>query len=70
VRRKQNKGNKRILLQLGNNMGGYLFLEFLGLMGCMDDYKKALNQFCNIFFPSLLLIVEHEFNITDFILFC
>jgi len=27
------KGNKRILLQLGNNMGGYLFLLFLGLRG-------------------------------------
>lgn len=34
-----NKGNKRILLQLGNNMGGYLFLLFLGLRGCMEGYK-------------------------------
>jgi len=33
------KGNKRILLQLGNNMGGYLFLLFLGLRGCMEGYK-------------------------------
>ena len=34
-----NKGNKRILLQLGNNMGDYLFLLFLGLIGCMEGYK-------------------------------
>jgi len=34
-----NKGNKRILLQLGNNMGGYLFLLFLGLKGCKEGYK-------------------------------
>jgi hypothetical protein len=34
-----NKRNKRILLQLGNNMGGYLFLLFLGLRGCMEGYK-------------------------------
>jgi hypothetical protein len=34
-----NKGNKRILLQLGNSMGGYLFLLFLGLRGCMEGYK-------------------------------
>ena len=34
-----NKGNKNILLQLGNNMGGYLFLLFLGLRGCMEGYK-------------------------------
>jgi len=34
-----NKGNKRILLQLGNNMAGYLFLLFLGLRGCMEGYK-------------------------------
>jgi hypothetical protein len=34
-----NKGNRRILLQLGNNMGGYLFLLFLGLRGCMEGYK-------------------------------
>jgi hypothetical protein len=34
-----NKGNKRILLQLGNNMGDYLFLLFLGLRGCMEGYK-------------------------------
>ena len=33
-----NKGNKNILLQLGN-MGGYLFLLFLGLRGCMEGYK-------------------------------
>jgi len=33
------KENKRILLQLGNNMGGYLFLLFLGLRGCMEGYK-------------------------------
>ena len=31
--------NKRILLQLGNIMGGYLFLLFLRLRGCMEDYK-------------------------------
>jgi len=30
------KENKRILLQLGNNMGDYLFILFLGLMGCME----------------------------------
>jgi len=29
----------RILLQLGNNIGGYLFLLFLGLRGCMEGYK-------------------------------
>jgi len=46
------KGNKRILLQLGNNMGGYLFLLFLGLRGCMEGYILALNQFCNILLPS------------------
>jgi hypothetical protein len=34
-----NKENKRILLQLGNNMGGYLFLLFLGLRDCMEGYK-------------------------------
>jgi hypothetical protein len=39
VRRKHNKENKRIILQLGNNMGGYLFLLFLGLIGCMEGYK-------------------------------
>jgi hypothetical protein len=39
VRRKHNKENKRILLQLGNNMCGYLFLLFLGLTGCMEVYK-------------------------------
>jgi len=33
------KGNKRILLQLGNNMSDYLFLLFLGLRGCMEGYK-------------------------------
>jgi hypothetical protein len=30
------KENKRILLQHGNNMGDYLFILFLGLMGCME----------------------------------
>jgi hypothetical protein len=59
VRRKHNKENKRIILQLGNNMGGYLFLLFLGL-----------NKFCNIFFPFLLLTKKYGFNIIDFILFC
>jgi hypothetical protein len=39
VMREGNKGNKRILLQLGNNMGGYLFLLFLRLRGCMEGYK-------------------------------
>jgi hypothetical protein len=34
-----NERNKRILLQLENNMSGYLFLLFLGLMGCMEGYK-------------------------------
>jgi hypothetical protein len=34
-----NKGSKRILLQLGNNMGGHIFLLFLGLRGCMEGYK-------------------------------
>jgi hypothetical protein len=33
------KGNKRILLQLGNNMGGYLFLLLIGLRGCTKGYK-------------------------------
>jgi hypothetical protein len=33
------KGNKRILLQPGNNIGGYLLLLFLVLMGCMEGYK-------------------------------
>jgi hypothetical protein len=33
------KGNKRILLQLAKNMGGYLFLWFLGLRGYMEGYK-------------------------------
>jgi hypothetical protein len=36
------KETKRILLQHGNNIGGYLFLLFLGLMGCMESYKKNL----------------------------
>jgi len=34
-----NKKNKRIILQLGNNMSGYIFLLFLGLIGCMEGYK-------------------------------
>jgi hypothetical protein len=51
-------------------MGGYLFLLFLGLRGCMEGYKQALNQFCNILLPSLLLRAEHGFNIRGFILFC
>jgi hypothetical protein len=34
-----NKENKRIRLKLGNNMGGYLFLLFLGLMGYIEGYK-------------------------------
>ena len=33
------KENKRILLQPGNNIGGYLLLLFLVLMGCMEGYK-------------------------------
>jgi hypothetical protein len=33
------KGNKRILLQLGNSMCGYLFLLFRGLMDCIEGYK-------------------------------
>jgi hypothetical protein len=33
------KENKRILLQLGNNMSGYIFLLFLGLNGYMEGYK-------------------------------
>ena len=33
------KGNKRILIQLGNNMGDYLFFLFLGLKGWMEGYK-------------------------------
>jgi len=64
------KGNKRILLQLENNMGGYLFFLFIGLRGCMEHYKYALNQFCNILLPSLLLMAEHGFNIRGFTLFC
>jgi hypothetical protein len=36
---KDSKGNKRILLRLGNNMGGYLFLLFLGLMSSIEGYK-------------------------------
>jgi hypothetical protein len=36
---RDSKRNKRILLQHGNNMGGYLFLLFLGLRGCMEGYK-------------------------------
>jgi hypothetical protein len=51
-------------------MGGYLFLLFLGLRGCMEGYKKALNQFYNILLPSLLLMTEHGFNIMGFVLFC
>jgi hypothetical protein len=43
ARRKYSKGNKSIILQLGNNMGDYLFLLFLGLMGCMEGYEYALN---------------------------
>jgi hypothetical protein len=39
LRRKHSKRNKRILLQLENNMGGYLFLLFIGLMGYMRCYK-------------------------------
>jgi hypothetical protein len=35
----------------------------------MEGYIKALNQFYNIFFLYLLLIVEYGFNIMDFILF-
>jgi len=38
VRRKHGKENKKIL-QLGNNMGDYLFFLFLGLMGCVESYK-------------------------------
>jgi hypothetical protein len=39
-----NKGNKWILLQLGNNMGDYLFLLFLGLMDYMESYKIRLES--------------------------
>jgi hypothetical protein len=39
MRRKHNIENKRIILQLGNNMDNYLFLLFLGLMGCIEGYK-------------------------------
>jgi len=48
----------------------YLFLSFLGLRGCMEGYKYALNQFCNILLHSLLFMAEHGFNIRGFILFC
>ena len=62
-----NKGNKRIILQLGNNMSGYLFLLFLGLRGCMEGYKYALNQFCNILLHYFLLMAKQRFNIRGFI---
>jgi len=39
VRRKHSKRNKRILLQLVNNISGYLFFLFLGLMCYMEGYK-------------------------------
>jgi len=48
-------------------MGHYLFLLFLGLRGYMEGYKYALNQFCNILLPSLLLMTEYGFNIRGFI---
>jgi hypothetical protein len=44
-------------------MDGYLFPLFLGLRGCVEGYKKALNQFRNILLRSLLLMPEHGFNI-------
>jgi hypothetical protein len=47
-------------------MGGYLFLLFLGLRGCMEGNKYASNHFCNILLPSLLLMAKHGFNIRGF----
>jgi len=38
------KGNKRILLQLGNNMGGYLFLLLLGLRGWKAIHKLWISS--------------------------
>jgi hypothetical protein len=38
-------------------------------MGYIEGKKKALNQLCTIFFPSLLLTAEHGFNIIGFNLF-
>jgi hypothetical protein len=32
--------------------------------------KQALNRFCNILLPSLLLMAKHGFNIKGSILFC
>jgi len=44
------KGNKRILLQLGNNMGGYLFLLFLGLRAVWKAINKPWISFVIFYF--------------------
>ena len=62
------KGNKRILLQLGNNMGGYLFLLFLGLRRAAC---KAINKhwISSIIFYFLLFFSWQNMDLILWVLF-
>jgi hypothetical protein len=39
----------------------------LNIWSYKSPIDTAFNQFCNILFPSLLLMAEHGFNIVSFI---